>query len=163
MLNKFRFVFAKSVCLGTIVFNLFTGIIIFISTFIQLNFLAGKNFANFFFGFRIIPSYLSISFTLFFSFCSAVISILFFVIGDLLKFHSGLRESMSTLAVISGLIGFLTIMFSGVLDTTTIYFSYESNQILIFSFFRALDYLFYNTLYLFSIGVVYRMFYNEDE
>ncbi|AFZ10873.1 hypothetical protein Osc7112_6783 (plasmid) [Oscillatoria nigro-viridis PCC 7112] len=157
MLSKFRQIFVKSWCAPIATFIFFTSTIVFISTSIQLFFFPGNTFAKIAFGFSLVSSYL-MPLNLF----SVVIAILLFVLSNLFKFNGSLRDAIGGIGGMVALIGILTIMLSGLLDTSTIYFINDSTQILRFAFFRTLEYSFFSSLYLCSFLSVYRIFYIKE-
>ena len=83
----------------------------------------------------------------------------------MLKFKSSLNDAFGGLAAITGLMGFLHILFSGILSTNTLFFIKDDiQQIFRFAFLRTLEYSFFSSIYLCSILGAYRIFYfNENE
>ncbi len=160
MLSKFRLLFVESWCLPIVAFNLFASLIVFISTFIQVKFFPDNSLANILF----VKSINSIDLTIPTAFLLAIISILLFTLSNMLKFNSSLNDAFGGLAAITGLMGFLHILFSGILSTTPLFFIYDIQQIFRFAFLRTLEYSFVSGIYLCSILGAYRIFYfNENE
>lgn len=161
MLIKFRLLFVKSWCVPIVAFNLLASLIVFISTFIQVKFFHNNSFTNILFG----KSINSIDLTIPTAFLLAIISILLFTLSNMLKFNSSLNDAFGGLAAITGLMGFLHILFSGILSTTTLFFIIDDiQQIFRFAFLRTLEYSFVSGIYLCSILGAYRIFYfNENE
>ena len=155
MLSKFRLIFVKYWLIPIAVVIFFPSIIVFISTSIQLFFFPGNTFAknaeNFFRFFIISNGDLSICFTLYY----AIVSILFFVLSNLLSFNNSLREGMGGISLIFALIGILNLMLYGLLNPTPIYFINDNSQVLKSAFFRTLEYSFFLSLYLSSIFGAY--------
>jgi hypothetical protein len=163
MLSKLRLIFVKYWWTPIVAVIFFTSIIVFISTSIQLFFFPGNTFAknaeNFFRFFFISSGDASIGYTLY----CAIVSILFFVLSNILKFNNSLRENIGGISLIFALIGILNLMLYGLLNPTPIYFINDNSQVLKSAFFRTLEYSFFSSLYLFSIVGVYRVFFiNEN-
>jgi len=169
MLSKFRLFFVESCCGPIVAFNLFTSIIVFISTSIQLKFLGGNSFANILWGRPSINS-LGIDLTVSDALLLAIISIVLLTLSRLLRFNSSLADALAdafgTLGGIIGLMGILHIMLSGILNTTPLFYTYDIHQIFRFAFLRTLEYSFLSALYLGSIVGAWNTFFiseNENE
>ncbi|MGD2181305.1 hypothetical protein [Lusitaniella coriacea] len=140
------------------VFQLFTGISCFVSVFIQTIFLKSKSFTEYLFGFSVDSSF-HFPISLFF----AIISISLFYISTIFKFNSSIQESISGLAAIVSILGISIIFFFGLADPKTRFLQFDTQNLLLSIIFRASEYLFFSTIYLFSVIGAYMFFYLKNK
>jgi hypothetical protein len=137
-----------------IILEISTGIIVFCSTFVQIMILKSRNFTQIIWGFSIDSSYF-LPTSLFF----AIIAIALFYISTFLDFNSSLQDSFGQLAAIVAFLGILMIFFFGLSDPNPIFLHNEFQNPILKIIFRTLEYLFFSTIYLFSVVGTYMFFF----